>query len=498
MKPASLSLFLAVFGLSTGFAADPLPREAKAAADKALAYMRSISTGGGWVWRYSLDLKERAGEGKATPTMIWIQPPGTPTMGMALLRAYEATRDPRYLDAAKAAADGLAIGQLESGGWDYSVNFDPEQAKRAYRRTDKGTIPAAEAAKRFNVSTYDDDNTQSATMFLMAVVDASKGGNDARDQRIRAARDYALVKMLEAQFPNGAWPQRYDGVPKLAKDFPVLKAGIPKVWPREWPKPDYKHYYTLNDNTLSDCIAVMLDAHHRYGKPEYLAAAKKAGDFLLLAQLPEPQPAWAQQYNQRMEPAWARAFEPPAVTGGESGGAVRTLVDLFIETGEQKYLEPIPRVIAWWKRSEIAPGRWARYYELGSNKPIYGDRDGKIYYRLDQISEERRNGYGWEGGFNVGSATRAYEQAVKEGRDALLKKRQPRPMTDKQKASRAKELEPKVREIIAALDTQGRWVTKGRFSKESKGLEFSDRVETQVFIQNLGVLSDYLEATRTE
>jgi hypothetical protein len=496
MKTRCLFLPLLLFPLAAP-AADTLPREAKAAADKAAAFMRSISAGGGYLWRYSLDLKERAGEGKATETMVWIQHPGTPAMGMAFLRTFEATGDARYLDAAKAAADALATGQLESGGWNYSIDFDPERAKRDYRRTDKGKLSPADAARRFNISTYDDDNTQGAVRFLMAIADFSKG-NDARDRRIRESLDYALAKMLEAQFPNGAWPQRYDGQPKSVKDFPILKASVPKEWPREWPKPDYKHYYTLNDNTLSDCIGTMLEAYRRHHKPEHLAAARRGGDFLLLAQLPEPQPAWAQQYNAKMEPAWARAFEPPAVTAGESGGAVRILVELYIQTGDEKYLKPIPPVIAWWKRSAIGENRWARYYELGSNKPIYGDRDGKIYYRLDQISEERRNGYGWEGGFIVGSATRAYEQVLKDGREAVLKRREPRPLSASKKAERAKSLESKVRQIIAALDSQGRWVTKGRFAKEAKGLEFSDRIETRTFIDNLNVLSDYLEAVRPE
>ena len=43
-----------------------------------------------------------------------------------------------------------------------------------------------------------------------------------------------------------------------------------------------------------------------------------------------------------MEPVWARKFEPPAVTGGESAGAIRTLVDLYVITGDKKYLGPLP------------------------------------------------------------------------------------------------------------------------------------------------------------
>ncbi|MCX6909967.1 MAG: pectic acid lyase, partial [Verrucomicrobia bacterium] len=111
-------LVLAMLGFPAkpGLCDDSDPRgQARAALEKATAYMRSISTEGGYLWKYSLDLKNRAGETKATATQIWIQPPGTPSVGMAFLRAYEVTKDARYLDAAKAAADALARGQLESG-----------------------------------------------------------------------------------------------------------------------------------------------------------------------------------------------------------------------------------------------------------------------------------------------------------------------------------------------------------------------------------------------
>jgi hypothetical protein len=89
---------------SLSAADDALAKDARATLEKATAFMRSISAEGGYLWRYSPDLKERAGEVVATPSQIWVQPPGTPSMGMAFLRVYDATGDVRYLDAAKAAA----------------------------------------------------------------------------------------------------------------------------------------------------------------------------------------------------------------------------------------------------------------------------------------------------------------------------------------------------------------------------------------------------------
>ena len=41
---------------------------------------------------------------------------------------------------------------------------------------------------------------------------------------------------------------------------------------------------------------------------------------------------------------------------------------------------------------------WARFYEIGTNRPIFSDRDGFAKHDLSEIGYERRNGY-------VGSAS---------------------------------------------------------------------------------------------
>jgi hypothetical protein len=81
-------------------------------------------------------------------------------------------------------------------------------------------------------------------------------------------------------------------------------------------------------------------AHQTYGEAKYRDALLKLGDFLILAQMPEPQPAWAQQYNFDMQPMWARKFEPPAISGRESEDAMETLLFLYEQTGDTKYLAP--------------------------------------------------------------------------------------------------------------------------------------------------------------
>jgi len=472
---------------SRGFGAEAVSvASARSALKRAVTYLRSISTEGGYLWRYSLDLKTRAGETAATDSQVWIQPPGTPSVGGVFLEAHAATGDRFHLEAAREVAHALAVGQLESGGWDYLIDFDPERAKRWYRRSDVGGLSEREVSRRRNVSTYDDDNTQSALSFLMDFVAADGGDKIARE-----TLEYGLRKLLAAQYPNGAWPQRYAGKPVDPAEHPVRRASLPKTYPRRYEKKSYAAHYTLNDNAQRDVMMIMLKAWQQFGDVKYRDAVKRGGEFLLRAQLPEPQPVWAQQYNADMEPAWARVFEPAAVCGGESVGALQMLLDLHIEFGDERYLEPIPRALAWYERSEVRPGVWNRYYELHTNKPIFGDRDGEIHYTLEEISEERRNGYGWQGDYGLPRFKRNYAKFQKVGREKLLAARQPREMSAREKTKRMKSMANDVRRAIDQQDREGRWVTKEKL--KARNYEFGDRVEMRTFIENIRRLANYIE-----
>jgi PelA/Pel-15E family pectate lyase len=47
-----------------------------------------------------------------------------------------------------------------------------------------------------------------------------------------------------------------------------------------------------------------------------------------------------------------------------------------------------------------APGAspiWPRFSEIGSDRPIFGDRDLTIHDDVNELSRERRNGYAWYG-----------------------------------------------------------------------------------------------------
>ncbi|MEY2935253.1 MAG: hypothetical protein RL033_6002 [Pseudomonadota bacterium] len=484
------ALLLLAFSAGTAPAAaapTSLREQARAGLARATDYLRSISTEGGYLWRYSPDLQRRLGEEIATPTQIWVQPPGTPAIGQVFLRAYAVTHERRYLAAARAAALALVRGQLRSGGWDYLVELAPaKRSEWAYR-----SEPAPTRSDAKDVSTYDDDNTQSALRFLLAFVDVAKTAPDRRDANIRASLDYGLRRLLEAQYPNGGWPQRWSGAAHDPATYPVLKASYPAEYPREQPDGDYTGHYTLNDDTQADIIRTLLDAHRRTAKAEYLSAAKRGGDFLLLAQMPEPQPVWAQQYDAAMHPTWARAFEPPSVTSNESAEVVQLLLDLYLATGDDRYLAPLPSAIGWFKRSALSPQLWSRLYELRTNVPIYGDRDKRIHYKLEEISEERRTKYAWQRPFGIPAMIERAEGILRAGREKWLAQLEAAPDGPAQKAARVAELEPRVREVLTALDERGRWVSPAS-DRKFQGLE-GPWIEMATFAANLQTLCDYLE-----
>src|SRR5688572_26571454 len=83
-------------------AQDSLRSQAQHALRRAVDFHRQkIARHGGYVYRTSADLKLREGEEKTGPDTVWVQPPGTPAVGMAYLEAYELVGDTYLLDAAK-------------------------------------------------------------------------------------------------------------------------------------------------------------------------------------------------------------------------------------------------------------------------------------------------------------------------------------------------------------------------------------------------------------
>lgn len=463
-----LAVWLLIAHLPTSFADEGLREQAKKTMKTAAAFYRTnAARHGGYVYYYSPDLSRRLGEGVASPDQIWVQPPGTPTVGQAYLAAYDATNDPFYLEAATAAAEALIYGQLKSGGWTNCIDFNPRGKRVAQYRNGNG------GGK--NYSSLDDDQTQSAIRFLIHADEA----HNFEHKKIHKAARIALDALLKAQFPNGAFPQVWNGpVPSP----PIRKANYPDYdWKTEGRIKEYWDMYTLNDGLAGDVAQTLTDAHRIYDEVRYVDSLKRLGNFLILAQMPDPQPAWAQQYNYQMQPIWARKFEPPAIAGRESQDVLETLIKIARYTNDDKYLKPVPRAIEYLKKFQLADGRLARYYELKTNKPLYMFRRGDVY-RLTYDDSDLPKHYGWKVDSRLDEITRLYK--ANTAKDV--------------KTEQVSELEPRVRRIIKGLDQQGRWLSRSdgeRLVGQPKFAPNEAYLSSAVFSENLTTLSKYLQVT---
>jgi hypothetical protein len=463
-------------------------------------YRTEVSVHGSYGHRASTDLTRREGEQAFTSTQGWIEQPGTAAVGLAYLESYRLTREAALLDAAIETGMALVQGQLVSGGWCEIIEVDPVKRKRFRFRVDAPEIRtfAVKAAAQqpdasgflphdrpmdnemngreepptdspINVTTFDDDKSQGSLRFLMLLDRELKFANTD----IHSAVQYALEGFLAAQYPNGGWPQHFRE--KITPPQPAdLRASYPESWSRLHAWTGFSRYYTINDSTLRDLIRTMLLAHEIYGEKRFLDAAKRGGDFLILAQMPAPQPAWAQQYNFAMQPVWARIFEPPAVSGGESQAVMIMLIELAIATGERRYLEPVPRAMEYLRASLLPDGRLARFYELRTNRPLFMTKKYELTYDGSDVPTH----YGFYSRSQLDSIARSLADARRElaqnPTSSLKTKLREEPRVTSPSAA-------EVRAVISALDSRGAWVERGMI--RVKGTQRADQAITSIGVR---------------
>jgi hypothetical protein len=456
-------------------AADPADLRSERAAEslhRATDYFRDeVAVDGSYLWRYSADLSYRRGEALATPHQGWVQPPGTPAVGMAYLQAYAATGDRAHLDGAIEAAHALAATQLQSGGWFYSMEFDPEQRKTWCYRVDP--VGCDYRDNRYRNTTTLDDNTSQSALRLLMLVDRVLNQSDPV---IHEAVTYGLERLVEAQYPNGAWSvSSHRRVPD--EDAPVVgPARYPASWSRQHVEPGRGGYVT-NDNLMRDMIRTFLLADRLYGDPAYKAAAIRAGDFLLNAQMPASQAGWAQTYNHEMEPIWGRKFEPPAVASRETVGAIEALLDLYLYTGDGRYLDAVGPAFEWLEESRLPTGDWARFYELRTNRPLYVTRNYQLTYDDGDLPRH----YGFRGHFDADRVRQAYQAITDQGRDAYLAGLAG--SSERIRPAMAFNNGRTIEAIIDKQDAEGRWLEDGM-------------INSKTMIRNFQELARYIAAQR--
>ena len=328
---------------------------------RATAFMtEKAAVNGGYVWSYLPDFSRRWGELEAKPSMIWIQPPGTATMGHLFLDAYHATGDETYYQAAEKTAGALISGQLPSGGWHYFVDTaGPASQAEWYRTIGKNAWRMEEFHYDWGNATFDDAGTSESMQFLLRLY------LEKRDPKYRPALDKAIGFVLESQYPVGGWPQRYPLTPEYYGKGPP-----------------YTAYITFNDDVAGENIKFLLMVYQTLGDRRALDAINRAMSVFLTTQQGAPQPGWALQYTLDMKPAPARSYEPLALHTGTTATNAAQLMTFYELTGDTRFLARVPEALDWLEKvklpaDKVKNGRThPTFVEIGTDRPIYVHRRG--------------------------------------------------------------------------------------------------------------------------
>lgn len=294
-------------------------------------------------------------------------------------------------DEARAIAASIVAYQTQHGGWP--------------KNTDMTKPPSAEflADGRFDHrdATIDNGATTTQLRYLARMVTATG------DATLRGAFERGFDYLLVSQYPSGGWPQFY----------PLRKG--------------YYTHITYNDNAMSNVVGVLreaaagrepfafVDAERR---ARAAAAVDKAIACVLKTQVRQDGrlTAWCAQHDEEtLAPAAARNFEPASLSGQESVGLTKLLMS--VERPTPEIIAAVEGAIAWFEAVQIrglrldetpgadgkrdrravadpaAPPLWARFYELGTNRPIYLGRDKIVRADYNEIERERRVGYAYLG-----------------------------------------------------------------------------------------------------
>ncbi|HEX8137021.1 MAG TPA: pectate lyase [Pyrinomonadaceae bacterium] len=291
-------------------------------------------------------------------------------------------------------ADNLLVYQLDTGGWPKNMDM-----ARPLSETERAAL--LKRKQDAEESTIDNGATFTQLVFLARVYTARK------QERHREAFLKGVDYLLKAQYANGGWPQY----------FPLRKG--------------YYSHITYNDNAMIGVMRLLRDIARR--KPDYTfvdeerrarseRAVERGVECILKTQVvvDGKRTVWAAQHDeQTLAPAPARKFEPVSLTGQESVYITRFLMG--IDRPSQQVIEAVEAAVAWFEKAKITGIRyverpdatklhgfdrvvvkdsaagplWARFYEIGTNRPIFIGRDSRVKYDVSEIEDERRNGYGW-------------------------------------------------------------------------------------------------------
>jgi hypothetical protein len=161
-------------------------------------------------------------------------------------------------------------------------------------------------------------------------------------------------------------------------------------------------------------------------------------------------------------------------------------MSVYRETGDKKYLEPIPRALAYLKTCELPNGRIPRFLELKTNRPLYFNLNYELVYTSDNMPTH----YAFITSSNIDRLKSDYDKLLATD-PAKLKPAQ-KPETYEMSSS----LASTARQAITSLDDRGAWVESGRLRNADPEGKVQRVITTQTFMRNLDTLSRYIAASK--
>ncbi|HEX2093132.1 MAG TPA: pectate lyase [Longimicrobiaceae bacterium] len=283
-------------------------------------------------------------------------------------------------DSARHLADVIVSFQTPAGGWSKQVRYTGEPRQPGQGYTHQG---------RSYVGTFDNTATTEQMRFLSGAFRAHG------DPRYRDAFLRGLEYVFRAQFPGGCWPQ---------------------IYPLQG---NYHDAATFNDDAMVRVLRLLREvaggAHPFVPEAERQRARESLArgvECVLQSQVAVDgvRTVWGAQHDPlTLAPVRARAYEPASLAGRESAAITDFL--MMLEEPDTAVAGAVHAAAAWFRktaihgmeyvaRGDLTPREgagpiWARFYEIGTDRPLFSNRDGVVRYTLAELEEERRTGYAW-------------------------------------------------------------------------------------------------------
>lgn len=281
----------------------------------------------GWAWGQAADDDPRKAQLKIIN--VSLEPLDTPSAGLVLWNASRLLNEPKYAEAARQVARGIAASQQPLGKFPSQASFG---ATTAGNKEELAPLP----------------NRASTRACLALLLTISEGMGAQQSEALHRAASRAASWLLKQQAESGGWPALYP--PNAAVK-------------------DASRLIRLDTPDTRDNVIAMLLAYDVMGDPFHRRAAERSVEFLTRVRIKQPGDAgagaWQSAYTLSGQPVENIAEFPAAYDTLASRHAVQSIFAVYIMLGDGNRLlvcEQAGKSLDQLVKS--AEGRWYRRYNL--------------------------------------------------------------------------------------------------------------------------------------